>query len=65
MPRRIGGKKYLVDTINKEIHDLDNEQHDCQINAIIELNHDVYYDTLEQAQKDGFGNDHLCLNRSK
>ena len=63
MPRRIGGKKYLADTNTKEIHDLDNEQLNCQINEIIDAESAVFYDSLEQADADGYCNGHLCLEQ--
>ena len=47
-----------------EVHDLDNEQTNCQIDEIIAANHDVYYDALAQAHADGYDNGHYCIGGS-
>ena len=36
----------------------------CQIDEIIAANHDVYYDTLAQANADGYDNGHWCIGGS-
>lgn len=64
MPRRVNGKKYLANTNTKEVHDLDNEQTNCQINEIIAANHDVYFDTLSAAHAAGYDNGHWCIGDS-
>jgi putative aminopeptidase FrvX len=64
MPRRANGKKYLGNTNTKEVHDLDNEQPQCQINEIISHRHDVYFDNHEDAKAQGFDNGHFCLGNS-
>ncbi len=65
MTRRTNGKKYLGNTNTKEVHDLDNEQTNCQISEIISANHDVYFDTLSGAHQQGYDNGHWCLGNSK
>ncbi len=64
MPRRANGKKYLANTNTKEVHDLDNEQTNCQINEIIAARHDLYYDTLQEAHNAGYDNGHWCIGGS-
>jgi len=64
VPRRANGKKYLANTNTKEVHDLDNEQTNCQINEIIAAHHDIYYDTLQEAQNAGYDNGHWCIGGS-
>ena len=64
MPRRVNGKKYLANTNTKEVHDLDNEQPQCQIDEIITHHHDVYFDYLSDAKVQGYDNGHFCLGGS-
>ena len=49
-----------------EVHDLYNEQPQCQISEILKHNHAVAFspDTLEQANKEGFDNDAYCIGSS-
>lgn len=65
MPRRSNNKRFLANTNTKEVHDLDNEQTNCQINEIIAANHDVYYDTHQEAKNAGYDNGHWCIGDSK
>lgn len=64
MARRANGKKFLGNTNTKEVHDLDNEQPQCQISEIIAANHDVYFDNLSSAHLQGFDNGHWCIGGS-
>lgn len=64
MTRRAAGKKFLGNTNTKEVHDLDNEKPQCQINEIIAARHDVYFDTLAQAHLAGYDNGHWCIGGS-
>lgn len=43
------GKRYLLNTQTNEIHDLDNESPNCQINEISRFNIQMF-DTLEEVQ---------------
>ncbi len=45
-------KKFMILIMNK------------QIDEIIAANHDVYYDTLAQANADGYDNGHWCIGGS-
>ena len=69
MARRPGppifGKRFVGNTNNKEVHDLDNEKtaaNQCQIDEIIQARHAVTFDpdSLKQAQSEGYDN---CAHR--
>jgi len=59
-------KRYLGNTNKMEVHDLKNEQPQCQIDEIIAAGHAVVFtpDTLEQAHKEGFDNGAYCIGGS-
>lgn len=64
------GKRFLGNTNNMEVHDLDNEHtapSECQIDEIIRAGHARTFnpDTLEQAHRDGYDNCAYCLGGSK
>ena len=67
MTRRQGyplfGARYCANTSpsKKEVHDLDNETAQCQIDKIIAAGHARLYQTLAAAHKDGYGDCH-CLS---
>ena len=61
--------KYLGNTNNKEVHDLDQEDNSgngCQINNFIRANHAVTFkpDTLAEAHNQGYDNCAKCLGGS-
>jgi hypothetical protein len=62
----MAGERYLANTSPSklEIHDLDNEKTDCQINEIIKAGHDKPYNSLETARSDGFDNCAYCIGGS-
>ena len=73
MARRIGyptyGKRFIGNTNNTEVHDLDNEktgQNQCQIDEIIQAGHAVTFtpDTLTQANSGGYDNCAYCIGSS-
>jgi hypothetical protein len=70
MVRRPGyplyNKRYFGNTNTKEVHDLDNEQVNCQINEIIKANHARSFnpDTLEQAHSEDYDNCAYCIGGS-
>ncbi len=70
MARRQGsplfGKRYCGNTNTKEVHDLDNETVQCQIDEIIAAEHAKAYnpDTLEQARSEGYDNCAKCIGGS-
>jgi hypothetical protein len=74
MTRRWGpplfGKRFIGNTNNLEVHDLDNEQtgpNECQIDEIIAAGHQKTFepDTLEQAHIEGFDNCAYCIGSSQ
>ena len=50
----------------KEVHDLDNEQTNCQIDEIIDAGHAKSFepDELEQAHEEGYDNCAYCIGGS-
>ena len=60
------GERYLANTSPSklEVHDLDNEKTDCQINEIIKAGHDKPYGSLDAAKRDGFDNCAYCIGGS-
>lgn len=68
--RRTGhmnGERYLANTSpsKREVHDLDAETSQCQIDEIIKAGHDKPYQTLEAAHRDGYDDCAYCLPNSK
>lgn len=49
-----------------EVHELNNEKPQCQIDEIIEAGHAVVFDpdTLEQAHNEGYDNGEYCIGGS-
>ena len=70
MARRFNGnmkdERYLANTSSSklEVHDLDNEKTNCQIDEIIRAGHDKPYNSLEAANRDGFDNCAYCIGGS-
>lgn len=62
----MNGERYLANTSEskREVHDLDNEMVQCQINEIINAGNDKPYTSLTAAQADGFDNCFYCLGNS-
>lgn len=62
----LNGAKYCANKnpSKKEVHDLDNERTQCQINEIIHAGHAVPYDSLVVAHADGYDNCAWCLGSS-
>ncbi len=61
------GERYLANINTKEVHDLDREDYSttgCQINEIIDAQHDRPYNILEYARTDGYDNCAKCLGGS-
>lgn len=63
----MNGERYLANTSKskQEVHDLDNEKDDCQIDEIIKAKHDKPYTSLSDANADGYDNCDHCLTGSK
>lgn len=58
-------ERYLGNTRTKEVHDLDQEVENCQIDKIIEAGHAQPFDTLEDAHARGYDNCAFCLGDSE
>lgn len=52
--RRRNNKRYLGNTNTGEVHDLDHEKPQCQIDTIIRSGHAVYFVSLRDAQRQGY-----------
>ena len=71
MVRRLGpptfGSRFLGNTNKMEVHDLDAETVQCQIDEILAADHAVAFepDDLSTAHASGFDNCHYCVGGSK
>jgi hypothetical protein len=57
----MNGERYLGNTNKLEVHDLDNEKTNCQIDGIIRAGHDKPFTSLSAARSAGFDNCAYCL----
>ncbi|MCJ9429668.1 hypothetical protein [Kordiimonas marina] len=67
MRRRTGnmnGERYCGNANTMEVHDLDNEQTNCQIDEIIRAGHDRPFHTLSAAHIAGHDNCAWCIGGS-
>ena len=68
MGRRYGpplnGAKYCANRNEMEVHDLDNEKVQCQIDEIIKAGHAVPFDSLDAAHRAGYDNCAYCIGGS-
>ncbi len=68
MPIRWGpplyGARYCGNINTMEVHDLENENTNCQIDEIIQAGHAEPIDTYENAIAAGFNNGHWCIGDS-
>jgi hypothetical protein len=62
----LNGAKHCANTslTKKEVHDLDNEKTQCQINEIIRAGHAKPYGLLATAHADGYDNCAYCIGGS-
>lgn len=62
----MNGERYLANTSpsKREVHDLDNETKQCQIDEIIAAGHDKPYNSLSAAHADGYDNCAYCIGGS-
>jgi hypothetical protein len=58
------GERYLGNRNKKEVHDLDNEKTNCQIDEIINAGNDVPFNSLPAAHNAGYDNCHWCIGGS-
>lgn len=63
----MSGERYLANASSSkmEVHDLDNEKPQCQIDAIIRAGHDRPFHSLTDAHNAGYDNCAHCLGGSK
>lgn len=64
---RMNGEQYLANASpsKKEVHDLDNEKTNCQINEIIRAGHERPYTSLASAHAVGYDNCAYCIGGSR
>ena len=55
------GEQYLGNTNKMEVHDLENENKNCQIDEIIRAEHDRPFNSLSSAHGAGFNDCSWCL----
>jgi len=61
----MSGEQFCGNQNSKEVHDLDRETKNCQIDEIIGAGHDTPFTSLESAHTDGYDNCHWCLGGSR
>lgn len=63
---RMNGERYLANanTSSREVHDLDDERTNCQIDEIIAAGNERPYDSVSAAVADGYDRCHWCLGGS-
>lgn len=62
----MNGERYLANASpsKREVHDLDSEKPQCQIDEIIRAGHDRPYHSLDAAHAAGYDNCAWCLGNS-
>lgn len=62
----MNGERYLANKSpsKREVHDLDQEKVQCQIDEIIRAGNDKPYNNLAAARADGYDNCAYCLGNS-
>jgi hypothetical protein len=60
----MSGERYLGNTNKTEVHDLDNEKTQCQIDEIIKAGHDRPFNSVSDARNAGYDNCAYCLGSS-
>jgi hypothetical protein len=63
----MSGERYLANKSpsKKEVHDLENEKTNCQIDEIIKAKNDKPYSSQKAANDDGYDNCAYCIGDSK
>ena len=63
----MNGERCLANTSpsKREVHDLENEKTNCQIDEIIRAGHDKPYQSADAARRDGYDDCAYCLKNSK
>jgi hypothetical protein len=62
----MNGERYLANASasKREVHDLDNEKTNCQIDEIIAAGNDRPYNSRDAANRDGYDNCAYCIGSS-
>jgi hypothetical protein len=62
----MNGERYLANSSasKREVHDLDNEKINCQIDEIIAAGNDRAYNSRDVANRDGYDNCAYCIGSS-
>jgi len=60
----MNGERYLGNKNTTEVHDLDNEKTNCQIDEIIGAGNDVPFQTHQAAKNAGYDNCAYCIGGS-
>lgn len=60
----MNGERYLGNTNKTEVHDLDSETTNCQIDEIIKAGHDKPFKSHSDAKSAGYDNCAYCLGGS-
>jgi len=60
----MSGEQFLGNARTKEVHDLDNEKVNCQIDEIIRAGNDRPFHFLSTAHAQGYDNCAYCLGNS-
>jgi hypothetical protein len=63
----MSGERYLANASASklEVHDLDNEKSQCQIDEISKAGHDRPFNSLSTAQAQGYDNCAYCIGGSQ
>ena len=58
----MNGERYCGNTNTLEVHDLDSENTNCQIDEIIDAGHDKPFNSLAAAHNAGYDDCDWCLS---
>ncbi len=61
----MNGERYCGNAATREVHDLDKESPNCQIDELIRAGHDRPFNLLADAHAAGYDNCAWCLGGSK
>lgn len=61
---KMNGERFLGNIHTMEVHDLDNEKPQCQIDTIIGAGNETPFHTLQAAKAAGYDNGHWCIGGS-
>jgi hypothetical protein len=62
---RMNGEQYLGNTSTTEIHDLDNENTNCQIDEILRAGNEKPFSSRQEAYNLGYDNCYYCIGNSR